>query len=419
MICGSLRSLRHAISFLACAVTSITCFPSVGSPDYFEVTTGRDAEDESVGDGRCTSTLPGAPCTLRAALQESNASPDENTVRLGRRTHILTVPEFLHVTEDVRLRGSGTRESVIDGIDDGRDQPLFLVDGALVWLTDLTIRNGGEVQRGGAIRIGNGGSASLARVEISNNDAFTGGGGIYVQDGSLILIDSSVSNNRAIGAFAGGIYVHGTGRLTIDRSTIDGNESNRSGGIYNFGSATITNSTISGNSARSDRRGSGGIINVGTAHLNNVTIYGNSSEAPFDEPQSSGGLATGSGARTTVSNTILAHNTRGASANDCTGPVTSYGYNLIEDADDCVLSDILTGNITGRDPQLSPLAYNLGAATRTHLPMSSSPVISAGHPQVGPGVSTRGRCERRDQTGWVRQLTGSGERCEIGSIEVR
>jgi hypothetical protein len=314
--------------------------------------------------------------------------------------------------------GANTTETVIDGMD--RGQGVFAFEGGLAWVHDLTItRGGGPSERsGGGISIRNGATVSLADVVIRDNEAFTGGGGIHVENGSLILIDSSVSENRATGAFCGGIWLNEGGTLTMDRSTIDANTSNRCGAIYNFGRITVSNSTISGNSARSDGRGTGGIINIGTAHLNNVTIYNNSSNSPGD-PQSSGGLLVTEGATTTLSNTIIAGNTDGRAVGDCTGAVTSGGYNLIENAAECRLTDIVAGNITDRDPQLLPLAFNFGAATRSHLPASTSPAISAGHPQVGPGVTAVGRCEVRDQARRIRQLTGDGRRCDIGSIEGR
>ncbi|MGH7571052.1 MAG: choice-of-anchor Q domain-containing protein [Gemmatimonadota bacterium] len=410
-------SLTIAI-LLACAFASTACFPRPGSPGFFEVTSGDDAVDDNAGDGLCRSTLPGGPCTLRAAIQESNALIGESTILLGPRTHRLTLLDHLHVTDGVRMTGSGATQTVIDGTD--RGGRVFHFDGSLAWLTDLNIINGGpDVSSGGAIYIRNRAFVSLTNVVIDDNEAYTGGGGIHLEDGRLLLIDSSVSDNRATGAFAGGIYVQASGTLTIDRSTIDSNRSNRCGGIYNFGRITVSNSTISGNSAGSTTRGTGGIINVGTAHFNNVTIYNNSSNARGDA-QSSGGLLSVDGStRITLSNTIIAGNTRGGAANDCTGRVTSYGYNLIQNADECTVTDIVAGNIIDRDPQLLPLAYNFGAATQSHLPASFSPAINAGHPQVGPGVSALGRCEARDQANMMRQLTGSGRRCDIGSIEAR
>ncbi len=410
--------VRKQFFAVACALGAAGCaFPRAGSPAFFEVTVSEDAVDDNIGDGRCRSTLPSGACTLRAAIQESNALPDSNTVQLDRRTHRLTLPDRLAVTHRVRVMGSNTTETVIDGMD--RGQGVFAFEGSLAWLHDLTITRGGPSDRGGGgISIRNGATVSLANVLIRDNEAFTGGGGIQVENGSLFLLDSSVSENRATGAFAGGIWLNEGGTLTMDRSTIDANTSNRCGAIYNFGRITVSNSTISGNSARSDGRGTGGIINIGTAHLNNVTIYNNSSNSPGDA-QSSGGLLVTEGATTTMSNTIIAGNTHGSAVGDCTGTVTSRGYNLIENAADCTLTGIVAGNITDRDPRLLPLAFNFGAATRSHLPAGTSPAISAGHPQVGPGVTTLGRCEVRDQAGRIRQLTGAGRRCDIGSVEGR
>jgi predicted outer membrane repeat protein len=404
---------------LACALGAAGCaFPRAGSPAFFEVTVGLDAADDDIGDGRCRSTLPSGACTLRAALQESNARTDSNTVRLGRRTHRLTLPDRLAVTHRVRVMGANTTETVIDGMDRGAS--VFVFDGGLAWVHDLTITRGGgpSEPRGGGISIRGGATVSLANVVIRDNEAFTGGGGIYVQNGSLILIDSSVSENRATGAFCGGIWLEAGTTLTMDRSTIEGNTSNRCGGIYNFGRITVTNSTISGNSSDSDSRGTGGIINIGTARLNNVTIYRNTTNAIVD-PESSGGLLATAAATTSVSNTIIAGNSDGRAWRDCTGTVTSGGYNLIENAADCRLTGSAAGNITDRDPQLSPLALNFGGPTRSHLPASTSPAIGAGHPQVGPGITPAGRCEVRDQARRIRQLTGDGRRCDIGSIEGR
>jgi hypothetical protein len=411
--------IRTRFFAVACALGVAGCaFPRAGSPAFFEVTVREDAVDDDIGDGRCRSTLPSGACTLRAAIQESNAGTDSNTVRLGRRTHQLTLPDRLTVTHRVRVMGASTSETVIDGTDRGAS--VFAFNGGLAWVHDLTITRGGgpSEPRGGGISIHGGATVSLANVLIRDNEAFTGGGGIYIESGSLILFDSSVSENRATGAFCGGIWLEPGSTLTMDRSTIDGNTSNRCGAIYNFGRITVTNSTISGNSADSDGRGTGGIVNIGTARLNNVTIYQNTSNSPSD-PESSGGLLATGSATTTLSNTIIAGNTDGRAWRDCTGTITSGGYNLIENAAGCTLTGSAAGNITGRDPQLQPLAFNFGAATRSHLPASTSPAISAGHPQVGPGVTSAGRCEVRDQARRIRQLTGDGRRCDIGSIEAR
>ena len=50
------------------------------------------------------------------------------------------------------------------------------------------------------------------------------------------------------------------------------------GGIYNEGSLTISNSTISGNTSSND---GGGIGNIGTLNLDSVTVTANSAQGPL------------------------------------------------------------------------------------------------------------------------------------------
>jgi hypothetical protein len=88
--------------------------------------------------------------------------------------------------------------------------------------------------------------------------------------------DSTVSGNSA-GTVdkvrdGGGIY-NGSGALTLTNSTVSGNSAERDGGgIYNFGTVTLTNSTVSENTSGGY---SGGIYNRGTATLTNTTVSGN------------------------------------------------------------------------------------------------------------------------------------------------
>ncbi len=97
------RKLLIAIVAAGALGTAGCAFPRAGSPAFFRVTVGEDAADDNAGDGLCRSTLPSGACTLRAALQESNAAADSNTIRLGRRTHQLTLPDRLAVTNRVRV----------------------------------------------------------------------------------------------------------------------------------------------------------------------------------------------------------------------------------------------------------------------------------------------------------------------------
>jgi hypothetical protein len=115
-------------------------------------------------------------------------------------------------------------------------------------------------------------------VNISNLTVLGGypsgyGGGIY-NAGTVTLTNSTVSGNSSV--YGGGIFNEGVFNLT--NSTVSGNTvtspTNGGGGIYNYIGATLTltNSTVSGNTAPNG----GGILNEGTFNLNNSTVgYGN------------------------------------------------------------------------------------------------------------------------------------------------
>ena len=115
---------------------------------------------------------------------------------------------------------------------------------------------------------------------ISSSMSGGSGGGIFNR-GTTTLTNSTVSGNSAsfdlFGAGSGG-GVSNYGTLTLSSSTVSGNSAaGGGGGIVNFssGTLTLTNSTVSDNTANS---GGGGVFNYGdaTVSLANSTVSGNS-----------------------------------------------------------------------------------------------------------------------------------------------
>ncbi len=180
--------------------------------------------------------------------------------------------------------------------------------------------------------------------------------------------------------FGGGISSNGTGAtLTISNSTISGNSAltidqapGRGGGIGNSGSLQIANSTISGNSATN-----------GGAICNNA--------APLE-----------------IANSILNAGDVGQNIFNDGGTITSLGYNLSSDNGGGYLNG--PGDQTNTDPILGPLQDN-GGPTQTHRPYPQSPAIDAGDPSFTPPpfYDQRG-------TGFDRVVNG---RIDIGSFEVQ
>ena len=186
----------------------------------------------------------------------------------------------------------------------------------------------------------------------------------------------TISNNVSAGP-GGGVWNRRLASLKIENSTVSGNRvyAGNGGGICNWGSLTMVNTTLSGNRAQSLENGESGgqggaLFNLKTMKIDNCTIVANQSL------KEGGGLYNLGTA--TVRSTILAGNASdNGIGSDCSGALISSGYNLIQNTNDFTLTGDLTTNILGQDPLLGPLQDN-GGPTLTHALLPGSPAIDQG-----------------------------------------
>jgi hypothetical protein len=276
------------------------------------------------------------------------SSGDSIMVAAATYTENLTIPFSLKVL------GSGAKATIIDG---GGVNTVVTISNASAYVTlsKVTIRNG------------------LAAVGHCGFYLCAKGGGIY-NSGTLTVLESTISGNVAFLqeksctfytmvpsclALRGGIC-NSVGTLTISKSTIMGNVANVSclykcsaagGAILNGGSVTINNTTISGNNALAFSKylsvsSFGGGISDNTSTtltLNNSTISGNGALSDGD---GIGGGISNSGGTAIFQNSIVANSTYGG---NCSGTVTSHGYNLSSDGT-CNFNR--TGDLNNTDPKL-------------------------------------------------------------------
>src|SRR5690606_11027896 len=132
------------------------------------------------------------------------------------------------------------------------DRVVTVGVGVTATLSGLTIRHG-DAATGGGVR--NDGTLTLSNVAVVGNRASGQGGGIY-NAGTLTVANSTVAGNvadhpAAASAVGGGIYAATGSHTTITQSTVSGNTAEvDGGGIYDLnGTLALTNSTVSGNSA--------------------------------------------------------------------------------------------------------------------------------------------------------------------------
>lgn len=229
-------------------------------------------------------------------------------------------------------------------------------------------------------------SFTITNSTISGNSTIqtnAGGGGICVgveNGGTGTISDSTISNNTAA-YLGGGVYLS-EGRLDIINSTISGNVASLGGGIMNNNSTlTVTNSTVSSNTATSK---GGGVAMYGETVLRRSLISGNS--AP-NGPE----IHNYSSPFTSV--TADDHNILGLN-----GSAGVVGFTP-------GASDIVPGLGVQLSDILAPLANN-GGPTFTHALVTGSPAIDAAGPNCPPPAT--------DQRGVSRPQDLA---CDIGAFE--
>lgn len=253
-----------------------------------------DVGDDNPGDGICFIGL-GNLCTLRAAIEEANASGGSHIIdfNLPADTTITIFNGIQTINTDIEIDGSGVGGVLTLEPTNGARAFDVNAAGGAVTISHLTIENGSvNGVGGGAIRL-LAGTLNLDDVTLDDNHASTCGGAIFVQGGTLNVRNSELTNNQgvqaggAICALGGDVAISGStfavndtlgdggaiyvfqNDLSVTDSTLIDNVAVQGGAIFLFASdADILNSTLESNLALTIGIGAGGAV-YGT---NNSTI---------------------------------------------------------------------------------------------------------------------------------------------------
>lgn len=362
------RYVRAIRTLLLAVVTFIALsqLPTTRAETFFTITHLSDGADTLPGDGICQDT--GGLCTLRAAIQEANATPGKDYIRFNdglTGTIDLTGP-LPAINSDIDILGPG-RDLLTIRRNTGGDYRILTINSGNVVIWRVTIANGktadgapgtttaGSGGSGGGILHSNG-SLELVDVNITGNRTGNGGnttesnsfagdggfGGGIASFGTLTMRDCNVVNNSTgkggdgasgrLGGFGGGIYL--TGPATLTNVTVDGNStgdggtginaglsggnSGYGGGIYIANAATLTNLTVTNNTTGNVVRGNAGdggglYFFSGTATLTNSIISNNHTGNGSGFLAYSGfGGGIANNATLTISNSLISGNTTGS-----------------------------------------------------------------------------------------------------------
>ena len=260
----------------------------------------------------------------------------------------------------------------------------------------LTISGGNAVE---VFQVGTNTSAptvTIAGLTIANGKGLSVGGGIF-NWGTLTVSDSTFSGNfvsSPTSAEGGAIMNRYT--LTVRNCTFIGNYANAGGGYLGAGGAiydggfeiVITNSTFVGNSTNVE----GGAIQFNSFDyplMTNSTFYGNS--APSGQGGAIGRIADPGDL--TVSNSIFAGDKGGECDNDGGGCPANGS----------------SGNLVGGTVSLAPLGW-YGGTTPTMIPLPGSAAICAGVKADDGGITS-------DQRGFRLDATCSSGQMDAGAVQ--
>ncbi len=179
-------------------------------PQTFVVDSDADQPDADVGDGVCAvDALDGGGCTLRAAIQEANASTDKDTITFSVAT-VAPTSTLPAITEPVIIDGGTASATAISGsAESGNQDPALTIEGGNSTIENLTVDN-------------------FANIGI----LLTGGVGHNIVTGCRIGTDPSGGNaapNGDFGQNSAGIEIADAnsvigGPQAADRNIISGND---------------------------------------------------------------------------------------------------------------------------------------------------------------------------------------------------
>ncbi|MFK8012631.1 MAG: choice-of-anchor Q domain-containing protein [Marinicellaceae bacterium] len=394
-------------------ITLSLLLPLMSKAVVFNVNTFDDLIDINPGDGICEATVSTGDCSLRAAINETNALPSADTIEVPAGTYVLTllgnddfglVGDLDSTSVDLIISGAGMNQTIIDG---GSTDRIFDISQSNLTIRDLTLQNGGDpvsTVSGGAMIYAGSPSHSLIleRVKFDNNRA-NSAAGLYAvgstDNRSQVSITESVFiNNSTVdlgitNQFGPAIFCNDCDMIA-QAITVSHSGSGQKAIRVEGGSLELINSTISHNQE-------GGIRSTNADVLVKFsTFYENGSQdLSFFSFDDSNQFQVGY----SVFQTSININCQAGDLPE------SLGYNVTSD-DSCEFN--MVGDTQLKDAELGLLGAN-GGLTQTHLPSLSSMLIN--QVPMANCLDLMNNPLMQDQRGFERPVDSL---CDIGSVEL-
>lgn len=316
--------------------------------------------NDDTDDGACNV----AHCSLREAINAVNAAPGQIDFAPHVAGEIVILSALPTISSSaVIINGPGATVLKVRRDTSLTNVRIFTIASGTIRISGLTIEGGSHLGGGAGIYNGSSGEVTITDCVFHNNRTGVAGGGainhgtsstLYVQNttftenhatngtggaintslgGVVNITDSTFTDNHA---GSGGAISQQVGSLSITNSTLSGNTATYQGaGIQNSydGSVTITSSRLTGNFAGN----SGGAISneaAGSLTVTRSTIHGNSATS------SGGGIANYNGIAIILESTVSGNTATALSGNG--GGLTNFAAGTYY-----ITSSTISGNSAG------------------------------------------------------------------------
>ena len=281
----------------------------------------------------------GTGCSLREAIQAANndatfggctAGSGDDIITLPAGTYTLSITGIgeednatgdLDIDSNITINGASASTTIIDGAD--IDRVIHILNTADTTLNNLTIQNGSinsgddGYDIGGGIYHQSSGQLTLSTVHVLDNFANFSGGG-FANAGNATVTDCTISENRSEWG-AGISNLDSAAMMTISNTVVSTNTASgvgRGGGLnIDAGSVVIENSLFTGNVVTLttfveediDYGNGGGISNSDRLTITNSTLTNNSA-ARYGGGIFTFNTAAYTGSSVTISNSTISNN---------------------------------------------------------------------------------------------------------------
>ncbi|HET6248445.1 MAG TPA: Ig-like domain repeat protein [Tepidisphaeraceae bacterium] len=335
--------------------------------------------------------------SLRSAIATADANGSPTTITFDPT--VFATAQTIQMNGDLLDLNNSLEAITITGpaagvtLNAGNLSGVFEIDSGTVNISNLTATDANTSA------IVNSGILNLQNSTISNSGfGFLRDGGGLLNNSTATLTNDTISANSA---FVGGGVDNNYGTITLIGDTFTGNVATSWPGVWGADGAAMdsrSNATLINDTFSANEADNGSILHTyGSLSMADCTVASNIDAV---------GINNGSGSSTAVviENSIIANN---ATTGDASGnPFDSLGYNDIGNISGSSGWNAL--DLKGVNPNLAALANN-GGPTQTMLPTVGSPVINAGfNAYIPAGVTT-------DQRGLPRVYNVE---VDIGAVEV-